>query len=125
MSRTGDASAMSTQLVYWRGGNDQEPQDVYDTALDGEHVDGVEAVDRDTVLAACKRELRGWTQDDNIWTYHPDADGNGPGFDLELGDQVVCFTCYGLDGEQMNQIIHIMRGLGYPLYDPQIDERFL
>jgi hypothetical protein len=54
----------------------------------------------------------------------PDRDGNGPGFDLEVYPCMVTFSCYGLEAEQINEIIGVMVGLRFPLFDPQTSERF-
>lgn len=60
----------------------------------------------------------------DLWTFRRDSDGNGPGFDLALGPYSVTFSCYGLEGEQMNEIIDVMNRLGFQLYDGQTCERF-
>lgn len=76
------------------------------------------------MLAACREAFASWSVDANLWTFRPDEVGNGPGFDLSLDDYLVQFSCYGLEGDQLNQIIRVMNGLGYPLFDPQTGERF-
>ena len=115
---------VSLDLVFWRGADDRDPMAVCRALLDEVTVDDVERVCEKDVLDACRRWLVGWKQDRNMWTYQPDADGNGPAADLWIGPQVVMFSCYGLAGPQLNMIIDAMHSLHYPLFDPQIGERF-
>lgn len=109
--------------MFWHGETADSPP--LHGLLDQERdVPGVARVDADQVLAACRAAFGAWHIDGNLWIAAPDADGNGPGFDLGIYQHLVSFTCYGLAGDQMNQIIDVMNGLGYPLYDPQTGERF-
>jgi hypothetical protein len=96
----------------------------YERLANGQEVEGVDPVDATSVLSACHEAFASWSVEANLWTFQPDSDGNGPGFDLQLGPCLVTFSCYGLEGEQMNEIIDVMNHLGFPLYDPQTCERF-
>ncbi len=115
---------MSYDLVFWNGLDGADPARIYLALNEDEQLDGVAEVDSAVVEAACARTFVGWHHERSVWTYRPDAEGNGPGFDLFVGPQMVCFRCYGLGADQLNMIIDTMNGLGYPLYDPQTGERF-
>lgn len=115
---------MSYDLSFWKGDPPLGAGLVYERLTDGQEVRDVEPVDEASVLAACREAFASWRIDRNLWTFQPDSDGNGPGFDLQLDPYMVTFVCYGLEGEQMNEIIDVMNRLGFPLYDPQIGERF-
>jgi hypothetical protein len=89
-----------------------------------QEVEGIDPVDATSVLAALREAFAIWSVQANLWTFQPDRDGNGPGFDLEVYPCMVTFSCYGLEAEQINEIIGVMVGLRFPLFDPQTSERF-
>lgn len=115
---------MSTSLAFWKGRDDSNPTTVYLAMSEQTLVDGIEPVDAPAVRAACRRFLAGWHEDGDMWTCRADADGNGPGAQVSIGPQLIEFTCYGLAGPQLKLIIDAMHSLGYPLFDPQLGERF-
>lgn len=123
-STRGDTGTVSSSLAFWRGGDDPNPTAVYLTLSGQTYVDGIAPVDASAVRAACRRFLAGWREDGDVWIYRADADGNGPVAQVSVGPQMVEFTCYGLAGPQLNLIIDAMHSLGYPLFDPQLGERF-
>jgi hypothetical protein len=114
---------VSYSLVFWKG-DTSDAESTYQRLADGRHVQDIDLVDPPSVLTACRQAFGGWSVQANLWTYQLDGNGNGPGFDLEISDHMITFTCYGLQNEQMNQIIDTMSSLKYPLYDPQTGERF-
>ena len=96
----------------------------YERLANRQEVEGVDPVDATSVLAACHEAFTSWSVEANLSTFQPDSDGNRPGFDLQLGPYLVTFSCNGLEGEQMNEIIDVMNHLGFTLYDPHSGERF-
>lgn len=97
---------------------------MYLRLADGQEVEGIESVDATSVLAALGEAFAGWSVQSNVWIFQPDRDGNGPAFDLQFYPCMVTFTCYGLEAEQLNEIIDVMVRLRFPLFDPQTRERF-
>ena len=117
--------AVSYDLSFWKGASSANADIAYERLCDGQEVEGVDPVDATSVLAACREAFASWSSvAANIWIFQPDSDGNGPAFYLQVDPYMVTFSCYGLEGEQMNQIIDLMNDLGFPLYDPQTRERF-
>lgn len=115
---------MSYNLAFWAGGDDLEPGDVYSRLSDGQHVDGVEAVQQTRVEEAFEEDLAGWTWD-GLSLRPPETDPEGtPVFEVFIGEQLVEFIAYGFEGRHANTIISAMHPLGYRLFDPQVDERF-
>lgn len=45
-------------------------------------------------------------------------------FQIMTTPQFVGIDCYGMEGEDMDKFINILDKYGYPLYDPQVGERF-
>lgn len=115
---------MSYQLAFWKGSTQIEAEQVYLRLIDAQEVEGIDPVDATSVLAALREAFASWSVEANLWTFQPNDHGNGPGFDLGLDPYLVTFTCYGLENEQMNEIIDVMVGLRFRLYDPQTRERF-
>lgn len=116
---------MGCDLAFWKDGSAVDSAAAYQVLVEDDDVTGIPPVDHAVVGQALRSSFARWQQEQNLWTYQPDADGNGPGFDLHIGRQIVVFTCYGLLDEQLNEIIDVMNRLGFPLYDPQVDKRFM
>lgn len=115
---------MSYDFVFWAGGDALDPRSVYPRLIADQPVTGIDAVDRELIVATFADALPGWRWDGQI-LQPPEAEADGvPAFDVWIGDQLVQYTGYGWEDEHANAIIDVMHRLGYRLYDPQIDTRF-
>jgi hypothetical protein len=122
-------SAVSYELVFWNQepGMCLEPRAVYGALMDGSEVEGLSELPigqllqrlSDVFLGAI-REMNGATEW-LVWV-RPE-----PSAVLEVtwSGQHLRADCRGLGNDEMNRVISVANGFGCPLYDPQIDERFV
>lgn len=113
---------MSYDLNFWRQrpSFEADPSLVYEKLSEGEHVEGLEALPIDAILARIAEVFsEGWEQlDAQNW-----ESGRGA-FQVTTTPQHFRVDCYGMEGEDMNRFIDIGTAFGCPLYDPQTGVRF-
>jgi hypothetical protein len=114
---------MSYDLDFWKykQGISLEHQSVYESLSNGEHMEGLEELPIERMLARLKEFFSdGWRQEDALsW----ESDNRGA-FQIFTTTQFFRVDCYGMEGEDMNRFIDLGAEFGCPLYDPQVGTRF-
>ncbi len=113
---------MSYDLDFWKytTKSAHDHQAVYERRSNGEQVEGLEELPieemRTEIATAFSKR---WTQlDPDNW------ESDGGSFQLLTTPQFVRVDCCGMDGDDMNRFIDILKKFGCPLYDPQVTQRF-
>lgn len=114
---------MSYDLNFWNEPEDFKlaPLDVYRSLSDGLPVEGLSQIDVSGFYKRIIQEFPG-TEESNGFL---DWEGEENSFQVFSSSQHVRVDCYGTLGEWMNVFIDIGKEFGCPLYDPQINERFI
>lgn len=115
---------MSYNLCFWQQADTVHlsPQLVYQQLCAGQLIQGLNAIDCEQFLRCIRQGYPHSEQDVQgalYWAAH------GRAFQADAYSQYVLIQCFGTPNEWMNQFIEIGSALGYPLYDPQINQRFV
>ncbi len=114
---------MSMDLSFWKYKKDAVHDDtrVYELACcNGEVVEGLENLPIEEIIKKIAFVFSDWTALD---CNNYEKEGRGA-FQIFTTPQIVRFDCYGMQGEDMNTLMDVLREFGCPLYDPQIVTRF-
>ncbi|MGB3698826.1 MAG: hypothetical protein WBA05_15480 [Gordonia sp. (in: high G+C Gram-positive bacteria)] len=114
---------MSYTLAFWSGADAADCADTYIRLNKGEPVDGVRPVD----AAAVERAMAGladWSRSGTMLYPPGGTSADGPVFDVFIDTHAVVYTGYSVAPQHLNEVIDLMRALGFRLYDPQRMERF-
>ncbi len=86
----------------------------------GEVLEELEDLPINEILNKIDQVFCDWTKLDEFNYEKPD----GGAFTISITSQTVRFDCYGMQGDDMNTLMDILKDFGCPVYDPQISERF-
>lgn len=114
---------MSMDLSFWKYKENavRDDANVYELACcDGEVVEGLENLPIEEIVKKIAAVFSDWTALDRN---NYEKEGRGA-FQIFTTAQIVRFDCYGMQGEDMNTLMDVLREFGCPLYDPQISTRF-
>ncbi len=114
---------MSYDIDFWQYKEKVPHNDdkVYAKACcDGETLEELEVLPTDEILKKIEQTFSDWTKLDE---FNYEKTGRGA-FTVSLTSQTVRFDCYGMQGDDMNTLMDILKDFGCPVYDPQISERF-
>jgi hypothetical protein len=113
---------MSYELVFWRykPGVNPDHLRVYNSLCDGAAVDELEQLHTERMVDRVGVVFSDWQKLDDL-TFDG---GDRGGFQLSITPQSIRVDCYGMEGEDMNQLIEIAHEFGCPLFDPQAGKRF-
>ncbi len=114
---------MSYDIDFWQYKENVPHNDdkVYAKACcDGETLKELETLPTDEILKKIEQTFSDWTKLDE---FNYEKEGGGA-FTISITSQTVRFDCYGMQGDDMNTLMDILKDLGCPVYDPQISERF-
>lgn len=114
---------MSMDLSFWKykEGAVHDDTRVYELACcDGEAAEGLENLPIEEIIKKIAFVFSDWTALD---CSNYEKEGRGA-FQIFTTPQIVRLDCYGMQGEDMNTLMDILREFGCPLYDPQIATRF-
>lgn len=113
---------MSYDINFWRykPGISLDHQEVYELLSDGKRVEGLEDLPIREMLARLESQFADWERlgERNF------EGGNRGAFEIFTTPQFLRVDCYGMSGDDMNQIIDIANEFGCPLFDPQVGKRF-
>ena len=115
---------MGYDLNFWKYKKDVylDNQDTYIKCSEKGLVDGLEDLPIETIIKDIQQKFANWKMEgSNIDFENPDGKG---AFGISTTKQFVRFDCYGMEGEDMNQIIEVMVTYNCPLYDPQVPQRY-
>lgn len=114
---------MSYDLDFWRckPGVSLEHQTTYESLSEGKHVDGLEDLPIEEMLARLKVIFcDGWEQLDALIWESP----NRGAFQIFTTPQFFRVDCYGMNVDDMNRFIDLGSEFNCPLYDPCVGTRF-
>lgn len=117
---------MSYELGFWAGGDDLDPTDTF-LRLGSEQISSIRVVDVEVVMTALESELQDWTRTGKHFRPPGTHEASLPYFVVEIGEQMVVVTARSkapLDGSPLDDIVAVMKRLGYRHYDPQLGTRF-
>ncbi|KQO62843.1 hypothetical protein [Curtobacterium sp. Leaf261] len=119
---------MSQQFAFWSTPATHDPATVYAQLGEVPHIHGLDTLDLGRIDTALVGAFPAWRVESRRSAEVGQTMLGGPdgqvGIDVEYGPQYVIVTCHGGGMTEWNTIIDTMQGLGLPLYDPQINERF-
>lgn len=115
--------------MFWQQGAFQalDPESVYQELMDGRgSVPGLNDVPVDAFLDGLMASFPGASREANgagewlTWV----SPGQQAGFEVTWSPLHLRADCRGMSGDDLNRIVNVAIGLGCPLYDPQVGERF-
>lgn len=112
---------MSYDLNFWKykPGVVLDHQRTYERLSDGQTVEGLEDLPVDRMLSRIGDVFGDWAK------LSPDTwEGKKGLFQILVTEQFFRVDCYGMEGEDMNQVIDVATEFGCPLYDPQVGVRY-
>lgn len=119
---------MSQQFVFWKTDEQLDARAVYEALMNAETVPGLEPLDADAAERAIIAAFPDWVVEgaraDGGSQTALGAPDQSAGLMIDYSAQCVSASCYGMGPDEWNRVIGPLVGLGWPLYDPQIDARF-
>lgn len=114
---------MSYDLTFWKQKPTcaTSPSTIYKALLDGQIVEGLEAISTAQVVARIEDRFPGIVTDGGLTFWEGGKRGM---FELYSSPQHIHVCCHQMSGDDMNILIEIAAEFECPLYDPQEDRRF-
>ena len=115
---------MSYDLNFWDQEDfvNKDPKEIYLDLCEGKEVEGLVFINIDSFFERILEEFPEANKESDgsiFW------EGSEHSFQATCGPQHIRIDCYGEPGEWMNVFIDIGNEFSCPLYDPQVNERFI
>ena len=120
---------VSYELVFWQQNASQtlDPESIYQELMDERgSVPGLNDIPVDAFLDALVASFPGASREANgpgewlTWV----SPTQRAGLEVTWSRHHLRADCRGMSGDDMHRIVNVAIGLGCPLYDPQVGERF-
>ena len=116
---------MSYELCFWHRDCPGDPLEVYRQVSDGLRPDGIPVIRSAELVGRVQQALLGRRDETIASAGMCDIETDDGALQLTWGPFYVRTDCYGLSAEKMNTVVDIAFDLDCPLYDPQVNKRFV
>jgi hypothetical protein len=115
---------MSYDLTFWKQKPtfNVAPAQVYRELLEGRTMDGLDTIPTNEFTELIHQHFPEIVTDGGLTYWEGGERGM---FELHTSNNHVHFVCRGMGGDDMNTLIDIAAQFDCPLYDPQVDTRFI